>query len=176
MCVLAPIFLATDLNMTIKLFITGGTIDKTYNLLNGELAFNRSHIAQILAQSRTSLEITTELLLLKDSLAMTAKDRELILSKCLECDEKNIMITHGTDTMVKTAKLLSQAIKNKTIVLFGAMLPYSVKHSDALFNFGAALNTVQTQKAGVYIAMHGEIFNPDKVKKNKKLGVFQHRL
>ncbi len=146
--------------MTIKLLITGGTIDKVYNKLS------------VLERGRVSLDTSPEILFLKDSLDMNGEDRNLILSKCLECDEDNIVITHGTDTMVETAKLLGNKIQDKTIVLFGAMVPYSIDNSDALFNLGVALNAAQTKDSGVYVAMNGRVFDFDKVEKNKSLGIF----
>ncbi|MBT3187074.1 asparaginase domain-containing protein, partial [Candidatus Thioglobus sp.] len=155
--------------------ITGGTIDKTYKELSGELSFTQTHIIEILNRGRSTVNIDSEVLFLKDSLEMNDKDRDLILSKCLECDEDKIIITHGTDTMVDTAQLLGDKIKDKTIVLFGSMIPYSVNNSDALFNLGGALSAVQNKKQGVYIAMNGQIFDFDKVEKNKKLGIFQTR-
>ncbi|MBT3431197.1 MAG: asparaginase [Candidatus Thioglobus sp.] len=161
--------------MKIKLLITGGTIDKTYKELSGELSFTQTHIIEILNRGRSTVNIDSEVLFLKDSLEMNDKDRDLILSKCLECDEDKIIITHGTDTMVDTAQLLGDKIKDKTIVLFGSMIPYSVNNSDALFNLGGALSAVQNKKQGVYIAMNGQIFDFDKVEKNKKLGIFQTR-
>ena len=161
--------------MKIKLLITGGTIDKVYNELTGELEFSDSHLEKMLKRSRSTLDISSEILFLKDSLDMTDEDRELILSKCLSSTEDKIVITHGTDTMVETAKLLGDQAKGKTIVLFGSMIPYSINNSDALFNLGVALSAVQNKKQGVYIAMNGQIFDFDKVKKNKKLGIFQTR-
>jgi L-asparaginase len=158
--------------MTIKLLITGGTIDKVYNKLNGELEFGKSHLEQMLERGRVSLDTSPEILFLKDSLDMNDEDRNLILSKCLECDADSIVITHGTDTMVETAKLLGNQIQDKTIVLFGAMIPYSIDNSDALFNLGVALNAVQTKDCGVYVAMNGQVFDFDKVEKNKSLGIF----
>ncbi|MBE8189421.1 MAG: asparaginase [Candidatus Thioglobus sp.] len=158
----------------IRLFITGGTIDKTYNSLSGELEFERSYLPQMLAQSRTTLEITTEILFLKDSLEISENDRELLVSKCLDCSEKYIIISHGTDTMTDTAEFLEQAVKGKIIVLFGAILPYSVADSDALFNLGVALSAVKNQNnSGIYIAMNGRIFASGEVQKNKNLGIFQ---
>jgi L-asparaginase len=161
--------------MKVKVLITGGTIDKTYKELSGELSFTQTHIIEILNRGRSTVNIDSEVLFLKDSLEMNDKDRDLILSKCLECDEDKIIITHGTDTMVDTAQLLGDKIKDKTIVLFGSMIPYSVNNSDALFNLGGALSAVQNKKQGVYIAMNGQIFDFDKVEKNKKLGIFQTR-
>jgi L-asparaginase len=120
------------------------------------------------------VDTLSEVLFLKDSLRMDETDRSLILSKCLACEEHAVVITHGTDTMVETAKLLGENIQDKTIVLFGAMVPYSVNQSDALFNLGFALSSVQNQPSGVYIAMNGTLFDFDKVQKNKALGVFEN--
>ncbi|WXT99520.1 MAG: hypothetical protein Ctma_0219 [Catillopecten margaritatus gill symbiont] len=157
----------------IKLLITGGTIDKVYDDLTGNLTLTQTHIVDMLNRGRSMCETTSEVLFLKDSLEITRADRQLILSKCLEAEENNILITHGTDTMVETAQLLGKEIKDKTIVLFGAMVPYSVNNSDALFNLGFALSSVQTLAKGVYVAMNGQIFEHDKVVKNKVLGVFE---
>jgi len=128
----------------------------------------------MLERSRSTVGINTEVLFLKDSLDMNDEDRGLILSKCLECSEDRVMITHGTDTMVETAQLLGNKIKDKTIVLFGSMIPYSINNSDALFNLGAALSVVQNKTNGVYIAMNGQVFDFDKVEKNKALGIFEN--
>ena len=128
----------------------------------------------MLERSRSTVGINTEVLFLKDSLDMNDEDRGLILSKCLECSEDRVMITHGTDTMVETAQLLGNKIKDKTIVLFGSMIPYSINNSDALFNLGAALSAVQNKTNGVYIAMNGQVFDFDKVEKNKALGIFEN--
>jgi len=159
--------------MKIKLLITGGTIDKTYNELTGDLTFDTSHLGEMLGRSRSTLDVDSDVLFLKDSLEMNDKDRNLILSKCLDCSEDAIVITHGTDTMVETAKLLGGKIKDKTIVLFGAMIPYSVNHSDALFNLGGALSAVQNKASGVYIAMNGQVFDWNNVHKNKDKGLFE---
>lgn len=158
--------------MKIKILITGGTIDKVYNELTGELEFDTSHLGEMLERSRSTVNIDSEVLFLKDSLDMSDKDRGLILSKCLECSEDTIVITHGTDTMVETAKLLGDQVKNKVIVLFGSMIPYSVNYSDALFNLGIALSAVQNKAKGIYIAMNGQVFDFDKVQKDKSLGIF----
>jgi L-asparaginase len=157
----------------IKLLITGGTIDKVYDELTGELTFQKTHIIDMLNRSRSMSDTTSEVLFLKDSLELSDQDRQLILSKCLEAEESNIVITHGTDTMVETAKLLGENIQHKTVVLFGAMVPYSVAQSDALFNLGFALSSVQSQASGVYIAMNGRVFDFDKAVKNKALGIFK---
>ncbi|RUM80492.1 MAG: asparaginase [Candidatus Thioglobus sp.] len=160
--------------MQIKILVTGGTIDKVYNELTGELTFGTSNLDEMLERSRSTVGINTEVLFLKDSLDMNDEDRGLILSKCLECSEDRVMITHGTDTMVETAQLLGNKIKDKTIVLFGSMIPYSINNSDALFNLGAALSVVQNKTNGVYIAMNGQVFDFDKVEKNKALGIFEN--
>jgi len=161
--------------MTIKLLITGGTIDKQYDELNGELIFTQSGVEDMLAQGRAKLEISPETVMLKDSLDMDDNDRQQILKSCVACDESQIVITHGTDTMVETSQVLATEIKDKTIVLLGAMVPYQFKNSDALFNLGCAIAAVQILKNGVYITMNGKVFNFDEVSKNKKLGEFQHR-
>ena len=160
--------------MQIKILVTGGTIDKVYNELAGKLTFDDSHLGEMLECSRSTVGINTEVLFLKDSLDMNDEDRSLILSKCLECSEDKVMVTHGTDTMVETAQLLGNKIKDKTIVLFGSMIPYSINNSDALFNLGAALSAVQNKTNGVYIAMNGQVFDFNKVKKNKALGTFEN--
>ena len=161
--------------MTIKLLITGGTIDKQYDELNGELIFTQSGVEDMLTQGRVKLDILLETVMLKDSLDMDDSDRQQILESCLACDEPQIVITHGTDTMVETSQVLATKIKDKTIVLLGAMVPYQFKNSDALFNLGCAIAAVQTLENGVYITMNGKIFNYDEVIKNKDLGEFQSK-
>jgi len=161
--------------MTIKVLITGGTIDKQYNELNGELIFTQSSVEDMLAQGGAKLDISVETVMLKDSLDMDDNDRQKILTSCLACEESQIVISHGTDTMVETSQVLAAGIKDKTIVLLGAMVPYQFKNSDALFNLGCAMATVQTLVNGVYITMNGKIFNYDEVIKNRELGEFKHR-
>ena len=161
--------------MTIRLLITGGTIDKQYNELDGELIFSESGVEDMLVQGRAKLDIAYETVMLKDSLDMDDNDRQQILESCLACDESQIVITHGTDTMVEISQVLAAEIKDKTIVLLGAMVPYQFKNSDALFNLGCAIAAVQTLGNGVYITMNGKVFNFDEVSKNKELGEFQHR-
>jgi len=160
--------------MQIKILVTGGTMDKVYNELTGELTFSASHLGQMLEHSRSTVNIDSEVLFLKDSLDITSEDRDLILSKCIECNEGRVVITHGTDTMVETAKLIGDQVKNKVVVLFGSMIPYSINKSDALFNLGAALSAVQSKVNGVYIAMNGQVFDFDRVEKNKALGIFEN--
>ena len=159
--------------MKVRLLITGGTIDKVYNQSNGELEFDKTHFTEMISRARVEVDISIEQLLLIDSLDMVDKDRDLILDRCINCDEEFVLITHGTDTMCDTAKLLGENSINKAIVLFGAMVPYAVNNSDALFNFGCALGSLQLLKPGVYVAMNGRVLLWDDVEKNRSLGVFQ---
>lgn len=159
--------------MQIQIFITGGTFDKEYNELNGELYFRDTHMRQMLEQSRSQLNVNIRSLMMIDSLEMTDDDRELILTHCRKSKSDRIIITHGTDTMVDTAKYLAQHLSDKTIVLTGAMIPIVFGSSDGLFNMGAALAYVQTLKPGIYIAMNGQYFDHDKVRKNREKGLFE---
>jgi len=157
----------------IKVLITGGTIDKQYNPLNGELIFTQTSVEKMLLQSRSTVETELEVLMLKDSLEMQDQDREILSLACNKATEKQIIITHGTDTMVESAETIHQHLaSDKTVVLLGAMVPYQFKQSDALFNLGVALSAVQLKEPGVYIAMNGRVFNFDQVKKDKSLGIF----
>ncbi|HMZ34871.1 MAG: asparaginase [Chitinophagales bacterium] len=159
--------------MQIRLFITGGTFDKEYNELDGTLFFEDTHVPEMLELGRCKLDVNIRTLMMIDSLQMSDDDRVIIAHNCLQCDEEKIVITHGTDTMVETAKVLAEKINNKTIVLTGAMIPYKFGSSDGLFNLGAALAYVQTLPNGIYIAMNGQIFNWNNVRKNKALGLFE---
>jgi len=159
--------------MAIRIFITGGTFDKEYNELNGELYFKDTHMQDLLAMGRCRLHIEIRTLMMIDSLEMTAEDRDLIAHQCIQCEEKQIVITHGTDTMSETARVLAEKVKGKTIVLFGAMIPIKFGSSDGLFNLGGALAFVQTLPAGVYIAMNGRYFQWDNVRKNRQTGMFE---
>ncbi|GMT43623.1 MAG: asparaginase [bacterium] len=158
--------------MTIKIFLTGGTFDKEYNELNGTLFFKNTHLPEMLALGRSRVEVDIKTLMMVDSLDMTDEDREAVAQNCLKTDADKILITHGTDTMVKTARVLAERVKNKTIVLTGAMIPYKFGSSDGLFNLGSSLAFVQTLPAGVYISMNGKYFDWDNVRKNKKIGEF----
>ena len=158
--------------MSIQIFITGGTIDKKYNELSGELIFDKTHIVDMLNRSRCMTETLSEVIFLKDSLDIDTQDRDLIINKCNESLSEKILITHGTDTIVETAKQIQSLNMAKTIVLTGSMIPYSISDSDALFNLGFALSAVQTLKRGVYVCMNGKIFTADKVKKNTSVGIF----
>jgi L-asparaginase len=159
--------------MQIQIFITGGTFDKEYNELNGELYFRDTHMKQMLEQSRSQLNVSIRSLMMIDSLEMTDDDRELILTHCKKSKSDRIIITHGTDTMVDTAHYLANGLTNKTIVLTGAMIPIVFGSSDGLFNMGAALAYVQTLEPGVYIAMNGQYFSHDNVRKNREKGLFE---
>lgn len=159
--------------MSIRIFITGGTFDKEYNELNGELFFKDTHIPELLKLGRSRVPVNIRTLMMIDSLEMTDDDRNLIAENCLKSAEDKIIITHGTDTMAETAKLLAEKIKNKTIVLTGAMIPYKFGSSDGLFNMGSALAFVQSLPHGVYIAMNGRYFHWDNVRKNKQSGEFE---
>ena len=155
------------------MFITGGTIDKIYNQSNGLLEFGETHFPKMLTRARTEVVINLEKLMLLDSSYMSDEDRSLIVDNCIKCKEDRIVITHGTDTMCDTARLLGKNIKHKTIVLFGAMVPYKIDNSDALFNLGCAIASVQLLEKGVYVAMNGRVLPFDSVQKNIKLGIFQ---
>lgn len=159
--------------MSIRIFITGGTFDKEYNELTGQLYFNDSHLPEMLELGRNLVNVEVRTLMMVDSLEMTDEDRGLIAEHCRKSKEDKIIITHGTDTMAETAQLLSKKIKAKTIVITGAMIPYKFGSSDGLFNLGSALAFVQTLKPGVYVAMNGRYFNADNVRKNKETGVFE---
>jgi len=159
--------------MRIRIFVTGGTFDKEYNELNGELFFKETHLHEMLKLGRCRLEFDITTLMMIDSLDMSDSDRGIILENCISANENKIVITHGTDTMVETARVIAESVKNKTVVLTGAMIPYKFGSSDGLFNLGSALAFVQTLPHGVYIAMNGKYFNWDNVRKNKQTGVFE---
>ena len=159
--------------MAIRIFVTGGTFDKEYNELNGELYFKDTHLNDLLELGRNKVTVVITTLMLIDSLEMTSKDRDAILQQCISCSEDKIIITHGTDTMTETAKVLANNMSNKTIVLTGAMIPIKFGSSDGLFNLGSALAFVQTLAHGVYVAMNGRYFNWDNVRKNKTTGRFE---
>jgi len=157
----------------LKIFITGGTMDKEYRQRDGELVLTKTHVNEILSLGKCTLDICLEIIMLKDSLFMDPRDRQIILEKCVDCSEKEIVITHGTDTMVETAGVLGKGLSNKTVVLVGAMVPFTFRDSDAVFNMGFALAAVQTLSPGVYIAMNARIFAWDNVRKNRESGEFE---
>lgn len=159
--------------MAIRIFVTGGTFDKEYNELNGQLFFKDTHIEEILKLGRCKVDMKIDTLMLIDSLEMTDKERLVILQHCRDCDEERIVISHGTDTMTETAKAIAEAISDKTIVLTGAMVPYKFGSSDGLFNLGSALAFAQTLPKGVYIAMNGRYYDWNNCRKNRQSGFFE---
>lgn len=159
--------------MAIRIFITGGTFDKEYNELNGQLYFKNTHLQELLNLGRSQVPVEIRTLMMIDSLEMTDHDRDLIAHQCNSCEENKIVITHGTDTMAETAQILAAKVKNKTVVLTGAMIPIKFGSSDGLFNLGSALAFAQTLAAGVYVAMNGRYFHWNNVRKNKETGVFE---
>lgn len=159
--------------MPIRIFVTGGTFDKEYNEITGQLFFKDTHLQEMLRLGRSRLDVDIRTLMMIDSLDMTDTDRNLIADHCNKAAEDKIIITHGTDTMAETARLLASRVKNKTVVITGAMIPYKFGSSDGLFNLGSALAFVQSMPAGVYVAMNGRIFNWDNVRKNKQTGEFE---
>lgn len=159
--------------MTIKLFITGGTFDKEYNELDGKLFFRDTHVAEMLRMGRSRVPVKVKTLMMIDSLFMTAAHRRKILRECLAAKEKHIVITHGTDTMPETARLLGSRVSDKTVVLTGAMVPYKFGSSDGMFNLGSALSFAQVLPPGVYIAMNGRFFNWNNCRKNRAKGEFE---
>ncbi len=160
---------------TIQVLVTGGTFDKEYNYITGELYFKETHLNKMFDLGRCTLDLDVRTLMMKDSLDMTESDKHLIHHNCKNTDSKRILITHGTDTIVNTAKYLAESdLEDKTIVLTGAMIPIAFgTSSDGFFNLGSALAFVQTLPIGIYICMNGRYYNWDKVKKNRKTGYFE---
>jgi L-asparaginase len=159
--------------MGIRIFVTGGTFDKEYDEIRGRLYFRDSHLAEMLRMGRNRADVEIRTLMMVDSLEMSDADRELIARNCRDVPEDRIVITHGTDTMVDTARLLAATVPNKTIVLTGAMIPIAFGSSDGLFNLGGALTAVQCLPPGVWVAMNGVLFPWDDVRKNRETGVFE---
>jgi len=159
--------------LSIRIIVTGGTFDKKYDEIEGVLTFKETQLPKILRQVRATIPITCETIQLIDSLHMTDDDRLRVLSACQIALETQILVTHGTDTMVQTARLLGEAQLDKTIVLTGAMIPYSVFNSDALFNLGCSVGAAQLLPVGVYIVMNGRVFSWDNVHKDRRQGVFE---
>ncbi|HEY4061747.1 MAG TPA: asparaginase domain-containing protein [Puia sp.] len=159
--------------IAIRIFVTGGTFDKEYNELTGELFFKETHLPEMLQRSRSTVDVTVRTLMMIDSLHMTEQDRQLIAHQCQSSTEDMIVITHGTDTMTVTAKVLAEKVTGKTIVLTGAMIPYKFGSSDGFFNLGSAVAFAQVLPHGVYVAMNGRFFNWDNVRKNKQTGQFE---
>jgi L-asparaginase len=160
--------------MRIRILVTGGTFDKEYDELTGRLFFRDTHLPEMLRRGRSMLDIQLETVMMIDSLDMTDEDRARIVARARGCEEQAIVISHGTDTMVETARALAAAqIAGKTIVLTGAMVPYAFGSSDGLFNLGSALSFVQVLAPNVYVAMNGQHFTWDACRKNKATGCFE---
>ena len=160
--------------MKIKIFTTGGSIDKFYSSAKNTFVVGESQIRNILAEANVSVEYEVESLLKKDSLEMTHEDRSYIFEKVSSDPASRILITHGTDTMIETAKTL-QEITDKTIVLTGAFHPAAFKKTDAYFNVGAAFMAVQHLDCGIYIVINGRTFAPSQMQKNVKADIFEQR-
>jgi len=159
--------------VSIQIFVTGGTFDKEYNEIDGTLFFKDTHISELLGLGRCRVPAKVRTLMMIDSLEMTDGDRKLILEQSINCREERIVITHGTDTMTKTAEFLGQNLSDKTVVLTGAMIPFKFGSSDGLFNMGSAIAFAQSLPHGVYVAMNGRYFSWNNVRKNKQLGTFE---
>ena len=159
--------------MQIRIVVTGGTFDKKYDELTGKLFFRDTHVEEMLRLGRARLDLAVETVMMVDSLDLDDAGRARIVARCRDCAERGVVITHGTDTMVETARALAAANLDKTIVLTGAMVPYAFGSSDGLFNLGSALSFVQVLARGVYVAMNGQHFRWDAVRKNRDTGVFE---
>ncbi len=162
---------------SLGIIVCGGTLDKHYDPLQGELGFTQTHLPEMLSRARITIPVRVEALPLLDSLDMLDADRERVLSACQAAPESALVVTHGTDTMPETARVLGSLFSKglqKTIVLTGAMIPYAIDNSDALFNLGFACACAQTLPHGVYIAMNGRVFAWDRVTKNRAQGVFEN--
>jgi L-asparaginase len=159
--------------MAIRIYVTGGTFDKEYNELNGQLYFKDTHVREMLRLGRCNLDLELRTLMMIDSAEMNEVDREMILKSCVESSWDRIVITHGTDTMSDTARFLGERVKDKTVVLTGAMVPYTFGSSDGMFNLGCALGFVQVLPPGVYVVMNGCLFQWDNVRKNRRTGEFE---
>ena len=160
----------------IRILVTGGTFDKEYNELNGQLFFRNTHLPEMLRLGRCHVAVCVQTLMMIDSLDMTDANRAHIVDQCRRAPETAIVVTHGTDTMIETARALADQFPtggDKTIVLTGAMVPYAFGSSDGLFNLGSAISFVQVLPAGVYVAMNGRAFHWDSVTKNRETGVFE---
>ncbi len=157
----------------IGVFVTGGTFDKDYDLINGNLGFKETHVPEMFKRARSTLDIDIQVLMMMDSLDMTEAHRQYIADSCADSPYEHLIITHGTDTMVETAEVIAAAKLPKTVVLTGAMRPYKLGSSDGFFNLGSAVAFAQTLKHGVYIVMNGRYFDWQKVRKNKANGIFE---
>ena len=157
----------------ISILITGGTFDKEYDEINGILSFKKTQIHEMLHQSRAKIEFEIKTLMLIDSLEMSDKQRKEIVNNCAQDQNNKIIITHGTDTIAETGQAIMKENLKKCIILTGAMIPIKFGSSDGLFNLGCAVGLVQSLKNGVYVAMNGNYFPANKVKKNIQSGLFE---
>lgn len=173
--IIAPVFLqGYQAFMNILILITGGTLDKVHDTVTEGLAFRKnrkSHMNELLKVGRSHAP-RQEVILMKDSLNLTQADRALILDAILDAPEHYIVLTHGTGTMEDTARYLDGKTGKKTVVLTGAMRPFSLGKSDAGFNMGGAMIAAQTLPAGVYGVMNGRVFTADALRKDTKRGRF----
>lgn len=161
--------------MQTRIIVTGGTFDKRYDAIKGELTFQDTHLPAILEQARLRIPVEIEINQLIDSLNMTDEHRQRVLGACRAAPEQCLVVIHGTDTMAQTAQVVGAAALDKTIVFTGAMIPYSVQGSDALFNLGFALAMAQSLPRNTYVAMNGRVFAWDNVRKDKEAGVFESK-
>jgi len=157
----------------IRILVTGGTFDKQYDEVHARLHFTESQVPEMLRLGRCHAEVSIRTVMLVDSLDMTDADRAIITRTCLQAPESQIVVTHGTDTMVETARAIAEAVTDKTVVLTGAMIPYAFGSSDGMFNLGSALSFAQVLPPGVYVAMNGRCFRWDNVRKNRETAVFE---
>jgi L-asparaginase len=160
--------------MKTRILVTGGTFDKQYDELTGRLYFKDTHVPEMLRRGRCRLDVTVETVMMIDSLEMDERGRAAIVERCRQSPEQALVVTHGTDTMVETAHALAAArLDGRTIVLTGAMVPFAFGSSDGLFNLGSALSFAQVLPPGVYVAMNGQYFPWNRVRKNREHGVFE---
>jgi L-asparaginase len=159
--------------MRVRLYVTGGTFDKEYDEINGRLYFKDTHAREMLRLARCTLEVEVRTLMMIDSTEMTEADRDAITRHCVESADERIVITHGTDTMEVTARYLGERVSDKTVVLTGALIPYTFGSSDGLFNLGTAMAYAQALPHGVYVAMNGRCFDWRNVRKNRSTGHFE---
>jgi L-asparaginase len=158
----------------IRILVTGGTFDKEYDELTGRLFFRETHLPDMLRRGRCRLDVAIETVMMIDSLDLDDGGRAEIARRVRASEETAIVVTHGTDTMVQTARVLAAAgLDGKTVVLTGAMVPYAFGSSDGLFNLGSALSFVQVLPPGVYVAMNGQHFPWNGVRKNAANGYFE---
>jgi len=162
--------------MSILILATGGTFDKEYDELTGKLDFRDTHLRQMLELGRCRLDVEVRPWRLMDSLDLTDADRAAVAAACAGAAQRQIVVTHGTDTMVETAGVVARALAGheKTVIFTGAMIPFAFGSSDGLFNLGSALSFAQSLPPGVYIAMNGRYFPWDHCRKNRELGVFEN--